>query len=172
MNKHESFVLSFLFIRGGPTKKELLQKVLSVNKEELTEILTHLKTSFENLPFAIIENDEEIELTLNKEMTEVLDPYLKREKEADLTPSTLQTLTIIAYLDKPSKFDISFIRGVSSAQSIGTLLAKGLIEEFETDTYSLSLEALSHLGVEKKEDLPDFVSVRKSFQEKIHNAIS
>ena len=172
MTPIESTLLAYLFLKGVPSKKETLKKVLGVTTEELIPIIAKLNETLRLLPFSLLENETDLELTLNSAMTELLDPYIKKEKEGELTQATLQTLTIIAYLNNPSKYEISYIRGVASNQSIAALLARGLIEETTADTFTLSLSALSHLGVTKKEELPSFQEIRKGFLEKIHNAIS
>lgn len=172
MTQAESTLLAYLFLKGVPSRKETLKKVLNISSEELLLAIVKLKEALNTLPFSLLENESEVELTLNSSMTESLSPYIKIEKEGDLTQATVQTLTVIAYLDNPSKYEISYIRGVASNQSIGTLLARGLIEETGSEKYTLSLEALSHLGVTTKEELPSFQEIRAGFLEKIHNAIS
>ncbi len=165
-------ILAFLFIRGMPVKKKAVEKACALSSAEFEEKLNSLKKHLENLPFLIIETKEDVELVLGKEETLFFDDYIKKEKEVDLSSGALQTLTIISYLEKPSLYEISFIRGVSAKQSVSTLLTKGLIDELENDTYDISAEALLYLGVTKKELLPRYEEMRANFLEKIEHAIS
>ena len=167
MEKVESLLLGFLFLKGGPVKKSSLFSLLDVDENAFSHLLLSLKKHLETLPFAIIESDTDIELTLNKELTELFDPYIKRERESDLTPSTLETLSAIAYSKKPTKFLVSYIRGVSATQSISSLIAKDLIEEDKEGVYHLTTKALSHLGVTRKEELPSYSELSLELEEKI-----
>lgn len=172
MNEASSKIFAFLFLVGTPSSKDTILKACDLNKEELKGVISLLKESLKTLPFTLIESETEVQLVLTEQMTSYFDPFIKKAREETLTAATLQTLTIIGYLGMASKYEISFVRGVSSTQSISTLLSKSLIEEVEQDRYSLSVEALSHLGIIKKEDLPDFEKTHEEFIQKIKNASS
>lgn len=171
MQRMEKLLFSHLFLKGSPSKKETLMKHLSLSKEELDSLTKNLRTALETLPVTMLENEIELELVLTKEMTEELAPFIKTEKEGTLTPAALQTLTIVAYLDNPSAFDISYVRGVASNQSIAQLIARNLIVEISEKKYTLTTEALTHLGIQKKDELPDYLETREKFLEKIQDAI-
>ncbi len=172
MDEASSKILAFLFLQGNPCRKEIVMKACELKTDEFIHTLALLKKSLQSLPFALVESDTELQLVLTKEMTTSFDTFIKKARDESLTAATLQTLTIIGYLGTASKYEISFVRGVSSTQSISTLLSKSLIDEVAEDRYSLSVEALTHLGITKKEDLPDFEKTHEEFAQKIKNASS
>ncbi len=172
MNEAQSKILAFLFLQGNPTRTETAMKACELSLEEFNSAILGLKYSLESLPFTLIQSDTEVQLMLTTGMTTYFDAFIKKARDESLTPSTLQTLTIIGYLGTASKYEVSFVRGVASTQSISTLLSKSLIDEVGGDRYTLSTEALSHLGITRKEDLPDFQKITTEFTQKIKNASS
>ena len=90
--------------------------------------------------------------------------------EGDLTASSLQVLTICAYLGPISKSEISFIRGVQSVQSIRSLSSRGLIIK-EGEKYSISIEAMQKLGLNSITDLPEYEKIKGDFEEKLKDAL-
>jgi segregation and condensation protein B len=74
----------------------------------------------------------------------------------------LETLAVIAYQTGATRGEVDWVRGVNSSTSLRTLLMRGLIEgrEDERDKrrtrYSLTTEALAHLGLARIENLPRY----------------
>ena len=72
----------------------------------------------------------------------------------------METFAVIAYQDGATRGEVDWVRGVNSSASLRTLLMRGLIEgrEDEADKrrvrYSVTTEALAHLGVTRAEELP------------------
>ena len=82
----------------------------------------------------------------------------------ELTPPSVETLTIIAYRVPITKPAIEQIRGVNCSLILRNLLIRGLIEEHEDkqrlqNTYTISFEFLRHLGVDRVEDLPQYIEL-------------
>ncbi len=85
----------------------------------------------------------------------------------------METLATIAYktegADKggagATRGEIDWVRGVNSSAALRTLLMRGLIEgrEDERDKrrirYSITTEALAHLGLSRIEDLPRYAEL-------------
>ena len=163
-------ILAFLFLRGGTVRKELVLKACELTEGDLERGIHYTREYLLTGPFLLLETSEELELVLGEKETLFFADYIKKVGESDLSPGTLQTLTIISYLDRPSLYEISFVRGVSAKQSIAVLLSKGLISECENDTYDISPEALLYLGVTSKENLPNYAEIRTGFLEKIQHA--
>jgi segregation and condensation protein B len=165
-------ILAFLFLRGLAVRKDIVIKACKLSENDLETALHGVGEALHKTPFLLLETREELELVLDEKETIFFADYIKKEEEADLSPGALQTLTIISYLDKPSLYEISFVRGVSAKQSISSLLSKGLISECESDAYDISPEALLYLGVTSKEELPNYAEIRAGFLEKIQHASS
>jgi segregation and condensation protein B len=79
----------------------------------------------------------------------------------------LETLAIILYQGPISRADIDYIRGVNSQFIVRNLLIRGLIERVDNPTdarsflYKTTLDLLSHLGISKIQDLPEYDQVRR-----------
>jgi chromosome segregation and condensation protein ScpB len=172
MNDASRKILAFLFLRGLAVRKDLVMKACRLSESDLESALQGVREILHKTPFLLLETREELELVLNEKETLFFADYIKKEGEADLSPGTLQTLTIISYLDRPSLYEISFVRGVSAKQSISSLLSKGFISECGNDSYDISPETLLYLGVTRKEDLPNYAEIRAGFLEKIQHATS
>jgi segregation and condensation protein B len=87
---------------------------------------------------------------------------VKEELTEDLTPASSETLAIISYLGPISRAKIEYLRGVNSSLILRNLTMRGLIEKVSDDNrssaflYRITFDLMKHLGIEKKEDLPDY----------------
>lgn len=94
-----------------------------------------------------------------------LAPYLQKLAMAptpsSLSQAALETLAIIAYRQPITRIDIEDIRGVKSDRALGTLVARGLIEDVgradgpgRPFLYGTTREFLDHFGLQTPRDLP------------------
>ena len=85
--------------------------------------------------------------------------------QKDLGKAALETLTIILYRAPVSKGELDYIRGVNSSFILRNLLVRGLVErsinpnDKRSFVYRPTFDLLSHLGIAKIEDLPEYESV-------------
>lgn len=164
-----SKLIALLFASGEALSKKELASLCEVDVTAIDTILPELRTYAKTGGLAIVDGGDELQLVTSEELAPLILQLLKKDLEGELTPATLQVLTIIAYLGKVSRSDISFIRGVQSVQSIRTLIARGLISR-KGEECSLTLDALRHLGVEKIEDLPEYEVIHKDLENKLEEA--
>jgi segregation and condensation protein B len=85
---------------------------------------------------------------------------LSKPRTPPLTPAQAETLSIVAYLQPVSRPEITRIRGVSADSAAGTLLERGLIEEFGRSPFGAVLYRTTPLflklfGLASLDDLPD-----------------
>jgi segregation and condensation protein B len=91
----------------------------------------------------------------------------KEELTRDLGKAGLETLSIILYQGPISRANIDYIRGVNSQFIVRNLLIRGLIDRVENPKdarsyiYKTTIDLLSHLGISKIEELPEYEQVRK-----------
>ena len=158
----------FLLGEGVSVKKllELINENVIINAEAIQELNTELS----KFGLQIINSNEQIQITTTSEVSEVVKAIKLDEVSNDLTPAALQVMTIITYLDGPSKSDISYIRGAQSGASIRNLSTRGLIYKKEEKLYPTT-EALQHLGVKGVEDLPEYAKLNAEFNEKLGSAL-
>lgn len=153
---------TLLFTSGGPLKKKKAIALLGITESELTLTLEALSKQLEGRGLSVIEIEEEIELRTNANAADIVKKSRESEFSHDLGKASLETLAIIAYQNGVTRGEIDWVRGVNSSASLRTLLLRGLIEG-QTDKadkrrmrYSLTTEALAHLGLKKTEELPRY----------------
>lgn len=158
-------VSAVLFLVNEPIT---ISKILTVlEKPELKEkdidmALTSLANKLAQIGLTIIQDNSKTtkySLVLKGHLSEVAKKIRTEEISGELTPASLQVLTICAYLGAPSINDISFIRGVRSTQSIRSLLSRGLLKRLG-ENYVVSMEALQNLGINKISDLPEYEAIK------------
>jgi len=117
----------------------------------------------------LIQKEGEWLLVSAPEWSELTRKLKKEEKEGKLSPVNGETLAIIAYQGPITRAEINVIRGVDATYSLQHLLSRGLIERSlhpqrgNTYLYSISLEFLKHLGVNKIEELPRYDEFHKKY---------
>lgn len=154
---------ALLFASGEPIEKKRLMALLGLKNAELDLVLKVLGESLKNTGTALVETAREVELRTAPDAATLVKKLRESELSRDLGRASLETLAVVAYQkDGVTRGEIDWVRGVNSSASIRTLLMRGLISgrEDERDKrrvrYSITTEALAHLGVERAESLPRF----------------
>ncbi|MCX7589351.1 MAG: SMC-Scp complex subunit ScpB, partial [Patescibacteria group bacterium] len=158
-----------LFVYGEPISISNIAKYLNLNEEDCLNLIKEyeLKLKEENRGLAILINNNLIQLGTKPEYSDLVENLVKREFSDDLTPAASETLSIILYLGPISKSKIDYLRGVDSGFILRNLMIRGLIERFQnpynlhTFLYDVSFKLLKYLGINKKEDLPDYEKFKK-----------
>ena len=101
------------------------------------------------------------------EYAELVTKTLETRKPPKLSPSQLETLTVIAYYQPTTKAYIEQIRGVDSAYSVSALLTKKLIREAgrlnvpgRPILYETTPDFLRVFGLQSLEELPEIELVQ------------
>lgn len=159
---------ALLFVRGEPIGLGAIVKVLEISEEDLGAAVSGLreKLSADDRGLMIVEDGEKIQLATKPQFGSLLERFVKEEIAEDLTPASVEALSIVSYLGPISRSRIEYVRGVNSSFTLRNLMIRGLIERSPDPSspsgyvYQASFDLLRHLGVEKKEDLPDFQKFR------------
>ena len=154
-----------LFIVGdeGTTLSEMA-KILSVNEDEVKNLLIELKKDYEKedrgLRISYLGNA--FKLTTKEEHRIYYERLVNDTKNMGLSNAALEVLAVIAYNEPITRLGVDEIRGVSSVQIIRRLLARGLIKTCgKADTigkpnlYKTTNEFLDYFGLSSKNDLPE-----------------
>lgn len=172
-------ISAILFLYSEPITLEKIKSFLgdeNISNSDILESLNILENKLEEIGLIIIkneaknENKTEYSLATSNTQNEIARKIRIDELEGELTPASLQVLTICAYLGSPTKNEISFIRGIQSSQSIRSLSVRGLLKR-EGEKYSLSTEALQRLGIKALEDLPEYEKIRADFTERLKEVL-
>ena len=148
-------IITILFLSGDPLPVVTVANILSSSPDEVKKELPNIKSSLVNIGLDLLESNDGISIVTQKEQAPLVETFWKEELKGDLTPATLQVLTLVAYLGNGTREQISYIRGVQSSQSIRTLTVRGLISR-NGEVCTLTGDALKQLGVTKVEELPDY----------------
>ena len=161
----EAQIEAVLFYKTEPFKKAALADLLHVSLPEVESALLNLQNALHSRGIRLVTTDTEAELATAPELTEFIDQVRKDELRGDIGKAGAETLAIILYRGPLSRAEIDKIRGVNSTFVLRNLLIRGLVERRNHPTdarsfvYAVTTMLLNHLGIEKREDLPDWSSV-------------
>jgi len=163
---------ALLFIYGETLSFKKIAKILDADEKEVKEALKSLAEIYkdESRGLQLVLDNEKVQIATKPEFGKLLEDVVKGELHEELTPASLETLSIIIYSAPISRAEIDYIRGVNSTFILRNLLIRGLIER-ELDpkranafVYKPSFEFLRHLGISHKEDLPEFEQFQQLIQ--------
>jgi segregation and condensation protein B len=160
-----SNVEAVLFYKTEPFAFDALAKFFEVPEAEVREACTELQEQLQTSGLRLITTDTAVQLVSAPEQSAIIEKLRKDELSQDIGKAGAETLSIILYRGPLSRAEVDRIRGVNSTFIIRNLLVRGLIErrEHPTDTrsftYAGTAELFAHLGVSRREELPDFESI-------------
>lgn len=169
MDKKIASLEALLFIHGEPLTYKKISAVLGIPKDELEPAIEGLKKLLE-LPgrgLQLVADKEKIQLATKPEFNKIVEDFVKEELTEDLTPASLEALSIISYLGPISRAKLEYLRGVNSSFILRNLMIRGLVERVpdpahpSSFVYQPTFDLMKHLGISRKEDLPDFAKFQE-----------
>lgn len=161
--KLQHLLESLFFVSSRPLSLKELVDFSKQDAQEVESAINELMSEYSenNRGLRIIENNKKYQMASAPDNAKLIQDFLQTEVSGELTPASLETLTIIAYRSPIKKSDLEKIRGINCSLILRNLLIKGLIEEKNTSDneeseYSPSLEFIKFLGVNSLKDLPDY----------------
>ncbi len=161
---------AILFWKAEPISIKKLASYLSLPEDTIRNGLTELEQGLQGRGITVVRTQDDVMLGTAKELSALIQKITQESISTDLGKSGLETLSIILYRGPISRTDIDYIRGVNSQFIIRNLLVRGLIERIDNPQdsrsylYASSLELLSHLGLSKVTDLPEYEAVNKDIE--------
>lgn len=164
LEKISAAIEALLFVYGEPLEIKRIAKILKVEESVIGDALKELEQEClsENRGLAVIINNGRVQLATKPEFTSLLENFVKEEFKENLTPASLEALSLIAYFGPISRAQIDYYRGVNSSFILRSLLIRGLVERFPGPQraniylYQASFDLLKYLGISKVEDLPEY----------------
>ncbi len=156
---------ALLFIHGEPLTYKKIQSVLGIEgREELDGLIADLSSQLaqEDRGLQLISDREKIQLATKPAFNNILEAFVKEEISEDLSPASVEALSIISYLGPISRAKLEYLRGVNSSVILRSLMIRGLVERFPDPEhpsiflYRPTFDLIKHLGVQEKEALPDY----------------
>ena len=173
-NDLQRALMAVLFAAGEPVAASRLAESLQVDESEIHRECEALISalSYHRSGIRIVKLEDAYQMCSSAEMAEYVTKTLETRKPPKLSPSQLETLTVIAYYQPATKAYVETIRGVDSAYSVSALLTKKLIRECgrlnvpgRPILYETTPDFLRVFGLESLADLPDIekvdISVKK-----------
>lgn len=162
---HAQALEAILFAAGEPMTKKKLAGLLHTTEALVADAARELADTLQNRGIALIETEGEYELRTAPEAADVVAKLREGELTKDLGKAGLEALAIVLYQGGATRSEIDWIRGVNSAQTVRSLMLRGLVERIEDPSdkrrfrYRATADALAHLGVRKPEDLPRYAEL-------------
>ncbi len=159
----KSKIESLLFISTRPLSLKQIMEFTGGKKDETKKEIANLMAEYNQSDKGV--NMQKIglryQMVSNSKNSEMISRFLKEEMTGELTPASLETLTVIAYRGPITKAELEMIRGVNCSVILRNLLIRGLIEEKEdkknmVTTYRISFDFMKHLGITELNQLPDY----------------
>ncbi len=165
-----SQIEAILFWKAEPVSIKKLASLLNVDSQAARQGLAELEQALRGRGLTLVQTDEDVMLGTAKEFSPLIEQLTKEDLVRDLGKAGLETLSIILYQGPISRADIDYIRGVNSQFILRNLLIRGFVERVDNPTdarsflYKTTLDLLSHLGLTKREDLPEYEQVKKDIE--------
>jgi len=130
-NDIQRALMAVLFAAGEPVDAQRLSVSLEVDEDEIHRELQSLmdQLAYHRSGIRIVRLENAYQMCSSGEMSGFVMKTLETRKPPKLSPSQLETLTIIAYYQPATRAYVEQLRGVDSAYSVSALLTKKLIEE-------------------------------------------
>lgn len=171
----EQSIEAVLFFKGEPVPIKRLAQILNKNESEINAALVKLEANLASRGIVLMrkgEDEGEVMLATNREVSNLIESLIKEELHKDLGRAGLETLTLILYLGPVSRSEVDYIRGVNSTFILRNLLIRGLVERIEnlkdkrSFLYQGTFELLSYLGVKSISELPEYETVKAEIEAK------
>lgn len=154
-----------LFYKTEPVTTDELSSFFGVSKEDIEREVGALRERLSDGGTRLIETGSAVQLVSAPEAATDIERLRKEELSREIGKAGAETLAIIVYRGPLERSAIDFIRGVNSSFILRNLQIRGLIERIPHPTLSRSFQyaatpsLLAHLGVTKKEELPEYAAV-------------
>lgn len=170
----EAKIEAILFWKGEPVNIKELAEFLGIDKETVESEIKALQNSLKGRGLSIVQNGDEIMLYTAPEASELIKKLTHEEMSREVSKAGIEVLSLVIYRGPIAKRDIDYIRGVNSSYIIRNLMVRGLIERLDSRdsgsfVYQPTFELLAHLGINRKEDFPDFTAVQKDIETFMQN---
>lgn len=159
---------ALLFVHGEPMPLKKIATVLEVPSAALQELIADFKNRLEaeDRGLALVGDERAVQLVTKPALAEIIKEFVKNELTEDLTPASLEALSLIAYLGPLPRARLDYLRGVNSSFILRSLMMRGLVERYpdpekpSTVLYRATVDLWKNLGVERQEQLPEYMKFR------------
>jgi len=173
---------SILFAMGDSVPIAEIARALCVPEERARETADLLAERYRKKDSGLILNwlEDEVQLSTKPEMNEYLIRIASEPKKPKLTPTLMETLSIIAFRQPVTRMEVENIRGVNSDFAISRLVSFDLVQEVGRKEvpgrpllFGTTQQFLRSFGISSLEELPQLdVSRMEVFKEEAEEEIT
>lgn len=173
---------SILFAMGEAVPIESIAQALCVPKSKALEMADVLADRYRSESSGVSLNwyEESVQLSTKPELYEYLIRIAAEPKKPKLTPTLLETLSIIAFRQPVTRMEVENIRGVNSDFAINRLISFDLVEEVGRKEvpgrpllFGTTQQFLRSFGIRSVEELPEpDTSHMEAFREEAEEEVS
>ena len=165
----KSKIESLLFITTRPLSAGKIAELVEGDKEEVKIELDKLFAEYSqpNKGVNLQKIGNNYQMVTNADNSKLISEFLKEEITGELTPASLETLTVIAYRGPITRAELELIRGVNCSIILRNLMIRGLIEEIDdkknmVQKYQITFDFMKQLGISEPGQLPDYEKLNSS----------
>lgn len=122
---------AILFSSGASVEKSRLAQALEITEKQVDEAVFALANDYAeaNRGITILTLDNSYQMSANKQYAEQIRTVMDLRRNTPLSQAALEVLAVVAYNQPVTKAFVEQVRGVDCSGVIGSLTAKGLVEE-------------------------------------------
>ncbi len=167
-NNKLSQLEALLFLYGEPLDLSKIAKLLDIPKDDVAGLIAVFteKMNADERGLTLLQADEKVQLVTQPSLSELGQKVIQEEFPEQLSPASLETLTIIAYAGPISRAEIDMIRGVNSSFIVRNLYIRGLVvrsadpKRGNVYLYNPSMDFLKFVGITAVNQLPEYQHLR------------
>src|SRR3990167_6578520 len=116
-DKEIARIEALLFIHGEPLPFKKISSILGIERDSVISVLNEYKEKLnsEERGLALVIENEKVQLVSRPEFSLLVEAFVKEELEEELTPASLEAISIIVYLGPITRSRIDYLRGVNSS---------------------------------------------------------
>ena len=128
----EGAIEAILYAAGYPVKYSKLSEVLGLDERNVKKIVEHLSESFNSEKskrgINLLVFDETCQFCTKEQYAPYIREALGIRRGGNLSASSMEVLSVIAYNQPATRSFVDQVRGVDSSYAFNSLIDKGLIE--------------------------------------------
>lgn len=127
----EGIIEAILFTMGDSVEVSKIAKAIEQDVDTTKKLIRNMMDKYEqeDRGMRILELEDSFQMCTKKEMYEYLIRIAKQPRKYVLTDVVLETLSIIAYKQPVTRYEIEKIRGVKSDHAVNKLIEYDLVTE-------------------------------------------
>lgn len=133
MSEYEmmAIVEAILFVSGEAVSLSEISGILGIERKDAGKLIDNMIERFrtEGRGLKILKANDTFRLATCPSYKEYIERFTGKTREKELSPSCLETLSVIAYRQPITRMDIENLKGSNCAHSVMVLLKNGLIKE-------------------------------------------